>query len=61
MAPMADTVQTPGPLDPSRINLAENDERRYWAEKFGVSEERLRETVQQVGAAAEAVRSELEK
>ncbi|HEX4329573.1 MAG TPA: DUF3606 domain-containing protein [Burkholderiales bacterium] len=58
---MTDTLQTPGPLDHSRINLAETEERRYWAEKFGVTEERLRETVQQVGAAAEAVRSELEK
>ena len=58
---MAETPQTPGPIDRTRINLAENDERRYWAEKFGVTEERLRETVQQVGAAAEAVRSELEK
>jgi Protein of unknown function (DUF3606) len=61
MAPMEDPLQTSGPLDRTRINLAENDERRYWAEKFGVSEERLRETVQQVGAATEAVRSELEK
>jgi hypothetical protein len=61
MAPMEDPLQMPGPLDRTRINLAENDERRYWAEKFGVSEERLRETVQQVGAATEAVRSELEK
>ncbi|MDB5807217.1 MAG: hypothetical protein JWN73_4539 [Betaproteobacteria bacterium] len=49
-----------GPLDRSRINLSENEERRYWAEKFGVTEERLRETVQQVGAATEAVRSELD-
>jgi len=53
--------QDGGPLDRTRINLSENQERRYWAEKFGVTEERLRETVQQVGAATEAVRSELDK
>jgi hypothetical protein len=45
-----------GPADASRINLNEDYERRYWAEAFGVSEQRLREAVQTVGASAEAVR-----
>ncbi|MCG8907140.1 MULTISPECIES: DUF3606 domain-containing protein [Pseudomonas] len=44
------------PADASRINLNEDYERRYWAEAFGVSEQRLREAVQTVGVSAEAVR-----
>ncbi|MFS2122856.1 DUF3606 domain-containing protein [Pseudomonas sp. Pseusp97] len=45
-----------GPADASRINLNEDYERRYWAEAFGVSEQRLREAVHAVGVSAEAVR-----
>lgn len=45
-----------GPADASRINLNEDYERRYWAEAFGVSEQRLRDAVHAVGVSTEAVR-----
>lgn len=51
-----DNPDVRGPADASRINLNEDYERRYWAEAFGVSEQRLREAVQAVGVSAEAVR-----
>jgi hypothetical protein len=49
------------PFDQSRINLKEPDEVQYWADKFGVSKERLSEAVRNVGHSVEAVRQELNK
>lgn len=47
------------PKDRSRINVMDAAERRYWAEAFGVTEERLREAVRTVGYSTEAVRQHL--
>jgi hypothetical protein len=47
--------------DRIRINIEEDHERRAWAEKFGVSEQRLREAVQKVGPMAQNVAEELNK
>jgi hypothetical protein len=41
--------------DRKRISLEEDYERRHWAEKFGVSEQRLRQIVSQVGPMVEDV------
>jgi Protein of unknown function (DUF3606) len=49
-----------GPQDRSRISLIEPDEVQYWADKFGVSKERLSEVVRKVGHSAEAVSKELQ-
>jgi hypothetical protein len=60
-AHMVDDLSKTGPQDPSRINLAEPYEVQYWADKFGVSKERLSEAVRKVGHSADAVGQELQK
>ena len=52
-------VSSNRPIDQSTINLKEPDEVQYWADKFGVSKERLSETVAKVGHSVDAVRREL--
>jgi hypothetical protein len=56
---MADDLSKRGPADRSRINLGEPYEVQYWADKFGVSKERLSEVVRKVGPSADAVSKEL--
>lgn len=56
---MADDKTNRGPQDSSRINVNEDYELRYWTDKFGVSEDRLRAAVDKVGVSAEAVGREL--
>jgi hypothetical protein len=58
---MADDLSKKGPADRSRINLLEPYEVQYWADKFGVSKERLSEAVHKVGHSSEAVGRELIK
>jgi len=53
-------MTTNPPVDLSRINLMEPDEVQYWADKFGVSKERLSEAVAKVGHSVDAVRQELQ-
>jgi hypothetical protein len=53
-----DKNQTGGP-DRQRISLSEDYEVRDWSQKFGVSEERLRQAVGKVGNMAEDVEREL--
>jgi hypothetical protein len=50
-----------GPQDRSRISLLEPHEVQYWADKFGVSKERLSEAVRNVGHSAVDVERELKK
>jgi hypothetical protein len=57
---MADDLSKKGAADRSRISLTEPHEVQYWADKFGVSKERLSEAVLKVGHSVEAVRRELE-
>jgi hypothetical protein len=45
----------------SRISTTEPDQVQYWADKFGVSKERLLEAVRKAGFAPEAVGSELKR
>ena len=56
---MADDRSDKGPADRTRINLAEPYEVQYWADKFGVSKERLSEAVHNVGHSVPAVEREL--
>jgi hypothetical protein len=58
---VADDRQQRGPQDRTRINLSEDYEVQYWCEKFGVTEERLREAVHKVGDSTESVQKELNR
>src|SRR5262245_1940561 len=49
---MSDDLTNKGPQDRSRISLLEPYEVQYWADKFGVSKERLSEAVRNVGHSA---------
>jgi hypothetical protein len=49
---MADDVSTKSPPDRSRVDVDRPQERRYWAHKFGVTEEELRKAVEAVGPKA---------
>ncbi len=46
---MSDKPKQCGERDGDRINLSQDAECRYWSEKFGISRERLRDVVRQVG------------
>lgn len=56
-----DDKRNRGQPDRSLINTHENYEVRYWSQKFGVTPEKLKETVQKVGTSAKAVEKELKK
>lgn len=56
---MADDLTKRQPQDANRISMREDWEVRYWAAKFGVSEERLKRAVMKVGNSAAAVEREL--
>lgn len=58
---MADDKTDRGPQDRGRINLSEDYEIRYWAKKFGVTEEDLKRAVLRAGPSAAAVARELGK
>ena len=46
---MSDDLSKTGTQDRTRINTGEDYELRYWSEKFGVSQDRLKAAVQKVG------------
>ena len=56
---MTDDKNQTGGQDHKRISLTEDYEVRDWSEKFGVTEERLREAVAKVGNMAKDVEREL--
>ena len=58
---MSDNKRKTGPQDSSRINTSEDYEVRYWTEKFGVSAEKLKEAVKNVGVSAKAVEDHLKR
>jgi len=49
---MADDKTKTRPQDAKRINLNEDYELRDWSQKFGVSPEKLKDAVKQVGTSA---------
>lgn len=56
---MSDDKSQTGAHDRKRISLSEDYEVRDWSQKFGVSEDRLREAVGKVGNMADDVEREL--
>ena len=56
---MPDDLSKKGPADRSKISIKEPHEVQFWADKFGVSKERLGEAVRKAGPSAEAVEKEL--
>jgi hypothetical protein len=58
---MADDTSRRGPPDPSRINVNQDWELRYWSRELGVSEEELRRAVQSAGVMVKDVRNHLGK
>ena len=58
---MSDDKNNRGGQDRSRVSTSEDYELDYWTKKFGVSRDRLREAVKQVGNSAAAVEEYLNK
>ncbi len=58
---MPDDSGKRGKRDRQRINVNQEDERRYWAAKFGCDEQELVRAVDKVGAMADDVERELRK
>lgn len=58
---MSDDLNKRGPQDSSRVNTSERWEVQYWTEKFGCSEEELKEAVSKVGSSAVSVEEYLSK
>jgi Protein of unknown function (DUF3606) len=52
---MSDDVRKRGPEDRSRINVNEPWELKYWSKTLGVTPDRLKEIVRQVGTRTEDV------
>jgi hypothetical protein len=52
---MSDDLRRRGPEDRSRINVNEPWELKYWSKTLGVTPERLKEVVRQVGTRTEDV------
>jgi hypothetical protein len=52
---MSDDLNNRGPADRSRVNVNEDYEARYWANKWGVSQDELRAAVARVGVMADDV------
>jgi hypothetical protein len=52
---MSDNLNNRGPADRTRVNVNEDYEARYWANKWGVSEDELRAAVERVGVMADDV------
>jgi Protein of unknown function (DUF3606) len=52
---MSDDLRKRGPEDRSRINVNEPWELKYWSKTLGVTPDRLKEVVRQVGTRTEDV------
>jgi hypothetical protein len=58
---MPDNHTKRAPRDATQISLANEADIRYWADKFGVSGDRLAEAVAAVGGSVEAVSTYLDE
>ena len=58
---MADDKSKKGPQDPTRINLTEDYEVRYWSKKLRVTPDRLRAAIEKAGDSVKAVERELKR
>jgi hypothetical protein len=52
---MSDDLRKRGPEDRSRINVNEPWELKYWSKTLGVTPDRLKEVIRQVGTRTEDV------
>lgn len=53
--------QDPDAQARTQVNIKDENDVQYWTERFGVSEDVLRNAVERVGSPAEAVAKYLEK
>jgi hypothetical protein len=58
---MPDDPSKKAPEHWSRISITEPDQAQYWADKYGVSKERLLEAVRKVGYSPQAIGRELKR
>jgi hypothetical protein len=58
---MSDDLSRKQPEDPTKINIHQSWEVDYWSEKFGISEEKLKQAVSSVGIMVSDVRVWLSK
>lgn len=58
---MPDDLSRRQPEDPTKINVNQSWELRYWCDKFGVTEIRLKKAVSKVGPLVKDVKRELGK
>lgn len=58
---MFDEVKTTVPKHPNRIDIADNEEMRYWMEKFRCSRGQLVMAIAKVGYTTAAVEHELKQ
>jgi hypothetical protein len=58
---MPDDKAKTGPADDTRINIGEDYEVRYWTRELGVTPEKLKETVREVGPMVDDVKRKLGK
>jgi hypothetical protein len=58
---MADDLKKTGRHDDERINVDQDHEVRYWAEKFGLSSQQLREAVNAAGPMVKDVQRHLNR
>jgi hypothetical protein len=56
---MADDLKQTGRPDDARINVEQDHEVQYWADKFGVSREEIRRAVKAAGPMVKDVRERL--
>lgn len=56
---MADNLNIRQPQDPNKINVNQAWEIQYWAQKLGISEERLRSLVAEHGPSVDAIKRAL--
>jgi hypothetical protein len=56
---MTDDRTKKGVQDPTRINISEDYELRYWSEKLGVTQGQVKAAVEKVGNSVLAVEKEL--
>jgi hypothetical protein len=58
---MTDNLHIRRPQDPTKINVHEAWEVKYWAQSLGVTEQQLKEAVKAVGVSTSAVKRYLGK
>jgi Protein of unknown function (DUF3606) len=58
---MNDNLRIRQPQDPTKINVHETWELKYWTQHLGVSEQKLKDAVKAVGVSVTAVKRHLGK